>query len=97
MGVPGMPMTSNIFEHFCDSRDEASVAAAEHIAARLEGLAEPGGICISATVHEQVRNTASVGYVDLGDQSVKNIPDLVHVYRVDLHGEPTQTQAVASA
>ena len=35
MGVPGMPMTSNIFEHFCASQDEASVAAAEHIAAAL--------------------------------------------------------------
>ena len=36
MDVPGMPMTSNILEHFCSSRDEASVAAAEHIAAALQ-------------------------------------------------------------
>jgi adenylate cyclase len=53
-----------------------------NIAARLEGLAEAGGVCISATVHEQVRNKLDVGYTDLGDQPVKNIPDLVHVYRV---------------
>jgi TolB-like protein/class 3 adenylate cyclase/Tfp pilus assembly protein PilF len=63
-----------------------------NIAARLEGLAQPGGICISATVHEQVRNKASVGYVDLGDQTVKNIPDQVHVYQVDLDDKPSQTR-----
>jgi adenylate cyclase len=53
-----------------------------NIAARLESLAEAGGICISATVHEQVRNKLEVGFTDLGDQTVKNIPDRVHVYRV---------------
>jgi adenylate cyclase len=55
-----------------------------NIAARLEGLAEAGGVCISATVHEQVRNKLDVDYTDLGDQPVKNIPDLVHVYRIRL-------------
>ena len=53
-----------------------------NIAARLEGLAEAGGICISATVHEQVRNKLDVGFADLGDQTIKNIPEQVHVYRV---------------
>jgi adenylate cyclase len=54
-----------------------------NIAARLEALAEAGGVCISATVHEQVRNkVVDVGYADLGDQTVKNIPDQVHVYRI---------------
>ncbi len=53
-----------------------------NIAARLEGLAEAGGICISATVHDQVRNKLDVGFADLGDQTVKNIPEQVHVYRV---------------
>jgi adenylate cyclase len=53
-----------------------------NIAARLEGLAEAGGICISATVHEQVRNKLDAGFTDLGDQTVKNIPDQVRVYRV---------------
>ena len=60
-----------------------------NIAARLEGLAEPGGICISATVHEQVRNRLEVGYVDRGDQTVKNIPEQVHVFEVRL--EPGST------
>jgi adenylate cyclase len=61
-----------------------------NIAARLEALAEAGGICISATVHEQVRNKLDVGYVDLGDQTVKNIPDQVHVYRVQPRREPEE-------
>jgi class 3 adenylate cyclase/TolB-like protein/tetratricopeptide (TPR) repeat protein len=53
-----------------------------NIAARLEGLAEPGGICVSATVHEQVRHRLDLGYEDLGAQTVKNIPDPIRVYRV---------------
>jgi TolB-like protein/class 3 adenylate cyclase len=61
-----------------------------NIAARLEGLAEAGGICISATVHDQVRNKVDVGYTDLGDQTVKNIPEQVHVYRV----QPRATEGV---
>jgi adenylate cyclase len=58
-----------------------------NIAARLERLAEAGGVCISATVHEQVRNKLDLGYVDLGDQTVKNIPDRVRVYRVQPRSE----------
>jgi adenylate cyclase len=58
-----------------------------NIAARLEGLAEAGGVCISATVHEQVRNKLDLGYVDLGDQTVKNIPDQVRVYRIQPRSE----------
>jgi adenylate cyclase len=58
-----------------------------NIAARLEGLADGGGICISATVHEQVRNKLDVGYVDLGDQTVKNIPDQVRVYCIQPQSE----------
>jgi adenylate cyclase len=53
-----------------------------NIAARLEGLASPGGVCLSATVHDQVRNKLDIGFEDVGDHSVKNIPDQVHVYEV---------------
>jgi adenylate cyclase len=60
-----------------------------NIAARLEALAEAGGICISATVHEQVRNKLDAGFTDLGDQTVKNIPDQVRVYRVQPGGRAT--------
>ena len=44
-----------------------------NVAARLESLADPGGICISGTVHEQIRNKLALGYEDLGEQTVKNI------------------------
>jgi adenylate cyclase len=55
-----------------------------NIAARLEGLAQPGGICISGTVYDQVKNKLSLQYEDLGEQVVKNIADPVRVYRVVL-------------
>src|SRR5215831_1166949 len=44
-----------------------------NVAARLESLAEPGGVCISGTVHEQVRDKLALSYEDRGEQSVKNI------------------------
>jgi adenylate cyclase len=58
-----------------------------NIAARLEGLAEAGGICISGMVHSQVRNKLDLGYEDLGEQSIKNLPEPVRVYRVRLKFE----------
>jgi TolB-like protein/class 3 adenylate cyclase/Tfp pilus assembly protein PilF len=57
-----------------------------NIAARLEGLAEPGGICISRTVHEQIRRKLELGYQDLGDQDVKNIPEPIRAYRIGIGG-----------
>jgi TolB-like protein/class 3 adenylate cyclase len=53
-----------------------------NVAARLEALAEPGGVCISAKVHDEVRNKLGFGYKDLGPQTVKNIPEPVRAYRV---------------
>ena len=53
-----------------------------NIAARLEALAEAGGICISGSVYEQVKNRLSLAFDYLGDRSVKNITDPVSVYRV---------------
>jgi adenylate cyclase len=58
-----------------------------NIAARLEGLAEAGGICISRTVHEQVQHRLDLGYEDLGEQEIKNLPEPVRVYRVRLRPE----------
>jgi hypothetical protein len=57
-----------------------------NIAARLESLAEPGGICISRTVYDQVRNKLTVGYDFAGEHSVKNISEPVPVFRVRLDG-----------
>jgi adenylate cyclase len=51
-----------------------------NIATRLEGLAEPNGICISRAVHEQVRDKLSYRFDDLGPQSVKNIPRPVRAF-----------------
>ena len=53
-----------------------------NIAARLEGLSEPGGICVSRNVYNQVKNKVEVGFEDLGEQQVKNIEEPVRVYKV---------------
>lgn len=55
---------------------------AVNIAARLESLAEPGGITISGSTFDQVRNRLSVGFQDLGPQKVKNIPEPVRTFRL---------------
>jgi adenylate cyclase len=55
-----------------------------NIAARLEGLAEPGGICVSSTVHEQIERKLNVALEDLGERTLKNVARPVHVYGVKL-------------
>jgi TolB-like protein len=62
-----------------------------NIAARLEALAEPGGILVSGTTHDYVRNKVTVGFDDLGAQTLKNIAEPVRAYRV------TGTPVVAAA
>ena len=53
-----------------------------NIAARLEGLAEPGGVCVSARVQEDVAGRLDLTFDDIGEQSLKNIARSVRVYRV---------------
>lgn len=53
-----------------------------NIAARLESLADPGGICISEAVRTAVGKKLDLDYEDLGEQALKNITDAVHAYRV---------------
>jgi hypothetical protein len=53
-----------------------------NVAARLEGLAEPGGICVSGVVRHEVRDKLPFAFEDLGEQSVKSIPRPIHVFRV---------------
>jgi adenylate cyclase len=53
-----------------------------NVTARLESLAEPGGICVSDTVHAQIKNKLALAYEDLGAQQVKNIAEPVRVLRV---------------
>jgi adenylate cyclase len=55
-----------------------------NLAARLEGLAEPGGICVSGRVHADVAGKVDVAFYDLGEQSLKNITRPLRVYRVRL-------------
>jgi adenylate cyclase len=57
-----------------------------NVAARLEALAEPGGICVSRVVRDQVRDRLGFAFADLGAQSVKNIARPVRVYAVDPGG-----------
>jgi adenylate cyclase len=58
-----------------------------NIAARLESLSDGGGICISGTAYDQVKNKLNLGYKYLGEQAVKNIAEPIRVYRVLMEPE----------
>lgn len=68
-----------------------------NIAARLQGLAEPGGILISGPVFEQVKNKLSLGFDYLGPQPVKNIAESVQAYRVLLGEAESQSETMRAA
>jgi len=53
-----------------------------NIAARLEGIAEPGGICVSGIVYDQVQGRLDCAFTDIGEQSLKNITRPIRVYRI---------------
>lgn len=57
-----------------------------NVAARLESLAPPGGICISRSVHDQLRGKVDAQMTELGPQMVKNIPEPVEAWRVEIEG-----------
>src|SRR3981081_262922 len=59
-----------------------------NIAARLEGMAEPGGICISDDAHRQIRGKVDIDFGDLGSQALKNIAEPMRVWQVRVAGEP---------
>jgi adenylate cyclase len=58
-----------------------------NVAARLESIAEPGGICVSGAVFDQVGDRLPIGFEDLGEQHVKNISRAIRVYKVLLNGQ----------
>src|SRR5262249_15416359 len=60
-----------------------------NVAARLEGLAVPGGICVSARVREDASGKLDISFEDAGKQQLKNIARSVHVYRISPLARPT--------
>jgi class 3 adenylate cyclase len=62
-----------------------------NVAARLESIADPGGIYISSSVYDQIAGKLSLGFVDLGERSLKNITRPIRVYRLDRSGEKLAT------
>src|SRR6516162_8825634 len=68
-----------------------------NIAARLEGIAEPGGICISDDAFRQMRGKVEAEFADLGEQSLKNIARPLRVYRAGLASAPEMPSAAATA
>jgi len=69
---------------------------AVNIAARLQALAQPGGICVSAAVREHVGTRLAAAFTDAGAQQVKNIAEPVHVFRVAATGSPPATEQPAA-
>jgi class 3 adenylate cyclase len=68
-----------------------------NVAARLESIADPGGICISSSVYDQIMGKLSLGFIDLGEKSLKNITRPIRVYRFDRSGEKPTAGGRASA
>jgi class 3 adenylate cyclase len=59
-----------------------------NVAARLESIAEPGGVCIASSVYDQITGKLDLGFVDIGEQNLKNISRPIRVYRVAGAGVP---------
>jgi adenylate cyclase len=67
-----------------------------NVAARLEGLADPGGICVSALVQRDVGGKLDLAFEDLGEQTLKNIARPLQVYRVRVAGAPSTPPSLPS-
>ena len=68
-----------------------------NIAARLEALADPGGICVSGEAHAVVRNRVDFDFEDLGERSVKHVSAPVRVYAINLEGSAIQADPAPAA
>ncbi len=68
-----------------------------NVAARLEAMADVGGVCVSKTIRDQVVSKIDATFTDLGEQTLKHIPEPVHAYRVDMDADtPTPVPPVES-
>ncbi len=68
-----------------------------NIAARVEALAHPGGICVSAKIHDEVHRKLELTFEDLGEHELKNIAGGVRVYRIVADAPPARAGVVATA
>jgi adenylate cyclase len=68
-----------------------------NIAARLEGVAEPGGICISDDAHRQIRGKIDIAFDDIGEQTLKNIAEPMRAWHVRLAGEAVPGMKTSSS
>jgi len=94
-GAANEPMQFRIGVHVGDVMVDGANLLGDgvNIAARLESLAEPGAICVSAAARDHIGNKLPLGFDDLGDQQVKNIAQPIRVYRV--RAETPAAQPVA--
>ena len=68
-----------------------------NVAARLEGIAEPGGICISSSAYEQVQGKVNVDFADLGEHSLKNISRPIRAYAASQKANPDRRASTSSS
>ena len=68
-----------------------------NIAARLEGIAEPGGVCISDDAYRQIRGKVDIAFDDLGPQTLKNIAEPIRAWRVRLAGSRPSQRTTSTA
>ncbi|MGB6397557.1 MAG: adenylate/guanylate cyclase domain-containing protein [Bradyrhizobium sp.] len=68
-----------------------------NVAARLEGIAEPGGICVSSSAYEQVRGKVPVEFIDIGEQKLKNISRPIRAYAVGVSANARQINPMSSS
>ncbi len=68
-----------------------------NIAARLESIAEPGGICVSSSIYDQISGKLDLGFVNIGTQSLKNIQRPIQVYRIERGGLRAPTPAAPAS
>jgi len=95
----GEPMRFRIGIHVGDIMVQGDnlFGDAVNIAARLEALAEPGGICVSGTVQDHIGTKLPVGFIDLGPQQVKNIDQPIKAYRIRGETSPIDTSGRATS